>query len=173
MAGFRGPLIGTRWCREALRITTRRGPWSWHACSLLVNKAAYQGFKNSHQLSERLASLGIIGARLRAPLEHLNIIVLWWSEGFQRALPWCWKTPVYRTAVRRIGLFFSPASCHAASRCACANKQTNTFLCIEKKLDFCYREWSILSAEHIFVYVYEFLLKPCTWKYKRKINQFT
>ena len=43
-------------------------------------------WKNSHRLSERLASLDIRGTRLRATLKTLDMIVLWWSEEFQGAL---------------------------------------------------------------------------------------
>ena len=45
-----------------------------------------------HLLSERLASVGIIEAQLRAPLKPLNTIALWWTEGFQGVLQgsiWC------------------------------------------------------------------------------------
>ena len=51
-------------------------------------KACPQNRKKLHPLSERLASLSIMGAQLRASLKSPNIIVLWWSDVFEGALNW-------------------------------------------------------------------------------------
>ena len=58
-------------------------------------------------LSERLVSLGIMGDQLRVPLEPLNTIVLWWSEGLQGSWigpPCCRQTLVSRKAIRLIAV---------------------------------------------------------------------
>ena len=39
-------------------------------------------WKNLHCLSERLTSLGIMQIQLRISFKPLNMIVLWWFEGF-------------------------------------------------------------------------------------------
>ena len=59
--------------------------------------------KNWHRLSERLASLGIMGDQLRATLRPLNSIGLWWFEGCQsgpQLSPWYREMPVSRTCNR-------------------------------------------------------------------------
>ena len=43
-------------------------------------------WKNLHWLSERLASLGIMGSQLRASLKRFNAIELWCTGGFRVAL---------------------------------------------------------------------------------------
>ena len=66
-------------------------------------------------MSERLASLGIMWAQLRAPLKTLNTTVLWCTGGFQGALnwaPWHRETPDSRTADR---CFFFQSGC--SGRC--------------------------------------------------------
>ena len=49
---------------------------------------ALPGWKKSQSLSERLASLCIMGMQLWDPLKPLNTIVLWWSERFEGSLKW-------------------------------------------------------------------------------------
>jgi len=65
---------------------------------------------NSHRLSERLASLGIMGAQLRAPLKPPNTTVLRWSwevsGGLQIGPQWCREAPVSRRIIRLSGVFF-------------------------------------------------------------------
>ena len=47
------------------------------SCSIMLE------WRKLHPLSERLASLGIMGEPLKVPLIILNTIVLWWSDGIQ------------------------------------------------------------------------------------------
>ena len=71
-------------------------------------------WKQSHRLSETLASLGIMRGPIKGPLKPLNTIVLWRSQGFPSIeAPWCRETPVSRTAVRPISVvfpFWNPAT---------------------------------------------------------------
>ena len=48
------------------------------------HRSRVSGLEKVHQLSERLAPLGIIGAQLRALLKPGSTIVLCWFEGYQR-----------------------------------------------------------------------------------------
>ena len=69
-----------------------------------VSSRTLTGIK-SHQLSERLASLGIMGVQSTASLKSLNTIVLLLSEGFKEALNWTYpETIISQTAVRLIAL---------------------------------------------------------------------
>ena len=67
-------------------------------------------WKKVHPLSERLASLGMMGAQLKAPLKPLSMIVVWryeeFQEGPQLGPPWCRKMSVSRIAVRLIVVVF-------------------------------------------------------------------
>ena len=44
--------------------------------------------RKKNWLSEKLASLGIIGVQLMAPFKPIDTIALWWSEMFPGALNW-------------------------------------------------------------------------------------
>ena len=50
--------------------------YGWNLCIVL-----WPGWENLHWLSERLASLGIMGDQLRASLKPINKIVLWCPRG--------------------------------------------------------------------------------------------
>ena len=65
-----------------------------------------QTWKKLHPLSERLASIGIMGDQLRAPLAprfHSTVMV---SVGPTIGSPWCRETPICQTAINLIGVFF-------------------------------------------------------------------
>ena len=60
--------------------------WWWWLLMRITPCESYSYRTNSHSLSERLASLGIMGTPSRAPFKPFNIIVLLWRGGSRRAL---------------------------------------------------------------------------------------
>ena len=79
--------------------------------SCRVSSQSNPDCKISHRLFERFMFLGITDAQLRIPLKPLNVIILWWSKGFQGGPPtgplWSRETSVSRTAMRLIAVVFS------------------------------------------------------------------
>ena len=57
-------------------------PFSQHI--YLNATATLSEWEQLHTLSERLASLGIMGEELRVPLKLFNTLVLWWFQRFQQ-----------------------------------------------------------------------------------------
>ena len=76
-----------------------------HSCQYIVWSVQIR--KHSHRLSDRLASLGVMGPKLLAPLKPVSTIVLWMSEAFHGVLnwaPWCRQSlgQIFKTLVSRM-----------------------------------------------------------------------
>ena len=72
-------------------------------------RAEYQSsanWKNLHSLSERLATLGIMGPQFRDLLQPLKTIVPWCTEGFRGAFNCASMMPRDSTLVRLIAVVF-------------------------------------------------------------------
>ena len=82
------------------------------ARGILIRDGVWPSFmdilRQTEKKFERLASVGIMEAKSRAPLKPLNTMMLLWSEGFQGEPPISIGPPgpVSRTAVRLFAVFF-------------------------------------------------------------------
>ena len=91
------------WCRQApasrCRISMRdfggRG-FKLHAPSYYSGWFSSSDSRQRNSLFKGLDSLGVMGEELRATLEPLNTIVLWFTGGFRGALTWA---PIMPTAI--------------------------------------------------------------------------
>ena len=89
--------------------------------------------KNFHRLSERLAFLGKMRAKLGAPLTSLNTMVLWWPKRVQRSINRAPMMPrdtsLSSSYILLITVIFPAChTCPAPSSCICIQHARHTNL---------------------------------------------
>ena len=75
--------------------------WNTGTNSRRFSSSWFPDWKNLHRLSERLASLSIMGVQLSASIKPLNTMVLWCSREPSIVSPWC-REPLGQLHVRSL-----------------------------------------------------------------------